>query len=446
MPPRPMGAQHNKIRASDSGGTDSSDEDPPRTRSKKRSSKRELDSYGFPLGRMTEQQTRERQIASRVSESNASKWNFMESSKGNINVTDVMSAARLKKLVRKGIPARFRGPVWMSLSGAAALKASKPSTYFENVSNPKSKSAKRDLPRTFPEQAWVASEEGQESLRYVLVGFSTHFRKLGYCQALNWVVAMILLCVDKKRNSGLEGKGGQGLNFVAAMILLCVDKNEEHAFWLLVALADRLLYPNTYARQLDGCHVEMRSLEELLKEKFPKLHRHMGKHHCSTSVYSADWFLCLFLNNMPTDSVLHILDAVFNEGSKILHRVGIAILKRVEKQLLATNDPGIPDLKTASDVAASAGQTFATGAQHIGRGLNLVAGKGLHLTDPGQSSSLAHADQTSCNHSRLNRAESANAALTRTPPAQLRVSNGLRHTHTTDLPTQLIAPTPRLAR
>jgi hypothetical protein len=42
-----------------------------------------------------------------------------------------------------------------------------------------------------------------------------------------------------------------------------------------VALLEGILYPKTYAPQLDGCHVEMRVLAELLKAKAPKLHRHM---------------------------------------------------------------------------------------------------------------------------------------------------------------------------
>jgi hypothetical protein len=36
-----------------------------------------------------------------------------------------------------------------------------------------------------------------------------------------------------------------------------------------------VLYPGTYARNLDGCHVEMGCLSQLLQQKQPKLAAHL---------------------------------------------------------------------------------------------------------------------------------------------------------------------------
>ncbi len=70
----------------------------------------------------------------------------------------------------------------------------------------------QDLPRTFPgENRWLASPEGQEALRRILVGYSVHNPKVGYCQSMN---------------------------YVAAVLLLVLDKSEEDAFWLLDVLLD----------------------------------------------------------------------------------------------------------------------------------------------------------------------------------------------------------------
>lgn len=69
----------------------------------------------------------------------------------------------------------------------------------------------QDLPRTFPSNAWVASAEGQSALRNILLAFSVHKPDVGYCQSMN---------------------------FVAAMLLLCLDLSEERAFWVMVALID----------------------------------------------------------------------------------------------------------------------------------------------------------------------------------------------------------------
>ena len=69
----------------------------------------------------------------------------------------------------------------------------------------------QDLPRTFPVNAWVASAEGQSALRNILLAFSVHKPDVGYCQSMN---------------------------YVAAMLLLCLDLSEERAFWVMVALID----------------------------------------------------------------------------------------------------------------------------------------------------------------------------------------------------------------
>ena len=55
----------------------------------------------------------------------------------------------------------------------------------------------QDLPRTFPGHRWVESEEGQESLRRVLLALSIHCPDVGYCQGLNFVAAILLLCVEQ---------------------------------------------------------------------------------------------------------------------------------------------------------------------------------------------------------------------------------------------------------
>ena len=69
----------------------------------------------------------------------------------------------------------------------------------------------QDVPRTFPHNAWVASAEGQASLRRVLLAFSVHKPDVGYCQSMN---------------------------YIAAMLLLCLELSEERAFWVMVALID----------------------------------------------------------------------------------------------------------------------------------------------------------------------------------------------------------------
>lgn len=161
--------------------------------------------------------------------------------------------SKLKRYVRKGVPPALRGWVWWHTSGAAAMRDEHEPGHFEAMvidgeARPCVRQIELDLPRTFPRNTWVSTPEGARALRRVLVAYSAHDPSVGYCQ---------------------------GMNFLAALLLLAVEKDDERCFWLLAALIGRVLYPKTYAPNLDGCHVEMGVLGRLLRDKAPKLSRHM---------------------------------------------------------------------------------------------------------------------------------------------------------------------------
>jgi hypothetical protein len=48
-----------------------------------------------------------------------------------------------------------------------------------------------------------------------------------------------------------------------------------YEFLLRCCCCRQVLYPGTYARNLDGCHVEMGCLSQLLQQKQPKLAAHL---------------------------------------------------------------------------------------------------------------------------------------------------------------------------
>ena len=58
-------------------------------------------------------------------------------------------------------------------------------------------------------------------------------------------------------------------------------------------------------------------LKELLSEKLPQLSAHFSKHGIDASLFSLNWFLCLFVDNIPVKTYLHIWDSFLFEGSKV---------------------------------------------------------------------------------------------------------------------------------
>ncbi|KAG2433312.1 hypothetical protein HXX76_008378 [Chlamydomonas incerta] len=228
------------------------------------------------------------------------------------------SGSTLKRLVREGVPPKLRSWVWMETSGAKEMKAAQTPTYYTNLVRAQTLSkstvqVELDLPRTFPGHPYLAAEEGRAAMRRILTAYSVHNAAVGYCQ---------------------------GLNFTVGVILVAVDRDEESAFWLLAALVERICFPGSFGQTLSGCHVEMRTLQELVGEKLPRLHTHMARLGCDTSLIATDWFLTLYCSSMPPESAARVLDALFHEGAKILFRVALALLKSAEAALLKTDNAG----------------------------------------------------------------------------------------------------------
>jgi TBC1 domain family member 2A len=275
-----------------------------------------VDEYGFAV-LLTAKQAEAIRRCSTYADKQATKWAAWPQSCGQLPPEE-----RLKKLCRKGVPPQLRKWVWMEISGAAARQKAAPAGYFRmaieegRTTSPFVHQINLDVPRTFPNCAWVQSEPGQASIRRVLLAFAHHNPRVGYCQ---------------------------GMNYVAALLLLALGHDEEEAFWVLASLIDDdrgILYQDMYADGLAGCHVEMRSLGELVEAKLPRLAAHMAALRCDMSLLATDWFLCLYSTSLPSETVARVWDSLLLEGPKVLFRVALALLKMHEPALLVTDNPG----------------------------------------------------------------------------------------------------------
>lgn len=128
----------------------------------------------------------------------------------------------------------------------------------------------------------------------------------------------------------------QGMNYVAGLLLL-VTKDEESAFWLLKTLTDKIL-PDYYAPNIPGLITDVRVLSELIKTKCSMVHKHVESFSMPWELALSKWFMCLYSDVLPIETVLRIWDCLFYEGSKILIRVALTLVIQRQNEILMTDE------------------------------------------------------------------------------------------------------------
>ncbi|GAK62780.1 TBC-domain-containing protein [Moesziomyces antarcticus] len=220
------------------------------------------------------------------------------------------------RLVQVGLPNRLRGEIWELTSGSIYNRFAHAGEYqallkrYEGVTSTSTEEIEKDLNRSLPEYPAYQTPEGIETLRRVLVAYSWKNPELGYCQAMNIVVAAILIYMS-----------------------------EEQCFWLLDTLCERLL-PGYYTQSMSGTLLDQKVFENLVQRTLPMIHEHFVKTDIQLSVASLPWFLSLYINSMPMIFAFRIVDCFMAMGPKVLFQVGLAILKINGEELLQVTDDG----------------------------------------------------------------------------------------------------------
>ncbi|XP_031485750.1 uncharacterized protein LOC116254481 [Nymphaea colorata] len=242
-------------------------------------------------------------------------------------------------LVQGGVPMALRGELWQAFVG---VKARRIENYYgdllaaedvsaagneggncvsENDREGLTKSRKRphekwkaqiekDLPRTFPGHP-ALDEDGRNALRRLLTAYARHNPSVGYCQAMNFFAGLLLLLMP-----------------------------EENAFWSLVGIMDEY-FDGYYSEEMIESQVDQLVFEELVRERFPKLVNHLDYLGVQVAWVTGPWFLSIFVNMLPWESVLRVWDVLLFDGNRVmLFRTALALLELYGPALVTTKDAG----------------------------------------------------------------------------------------------------------
>ncbi|KAG1337963.1 TBC1 domain family member 8B [Cocos nucifera] len=245
----------------------------------------------------------------------------------------------LECLVRGGLPMALRGELWQAFVGVGARRVE---GYYDSLLDPEAKTVEntkldappldntkgkpsrsqgsapekwkgqieKDLPRTFPGHP-ALDEDGRNALRRLLTAYARHNPSVGYCQAMNFFAGLLLLLMP-----------------------------EENAFWTLTGIIDDY-FDGYYSEEMVESQVDQLVLEELIRERFPKLVNHLDYLGVQVAWVTGPWFLSIFMNMLPWESVLRIWDVLLFEGNRVmLFRAALALMELYGPPLVTTKDAG----------------------------------------------------------------------------------------------------------
>lgn len=125
------------------------------------------------------------------------------------------------------------------------------------------------------------------------------------------------------------------MNFIVAVALLLLEP--EDAFWLLIAITECHL-TNYYDTGLIGAQVDQYVLKDLIKQKAPDIYQHFEINEVEITSLTLNWFMAIFIDSVPFETLLRIWDCFLLEGSKVLFRFALAILIINRESILTRTD------------------------------------------------------------------------------------------------------------
>ncbi|KAJ7503309.1 rab-GTPase-TBC domain-containing protein [Mycena galericulata] len=213
------------------------------------------------------------------------------------------------RLVRSGIPLVYRSKVWLECSGGMEMK--EPGLFKDLLAaeGPGHVVAEieKDVGRTMPLNVFFGGDgAGVVKLRRVLTAYSRRNPAVGYCQGMNLVTSTLLL----------------------------VHADEEEAFWALAAIVERILPEDFFSPSLLPSRACPLVLLDYVKEFTPKLHAHLADLGVDLPAICFSWFLSLFTDCLPVETLFRVWDVFLVDGLDVLFRVALAILRSNEAELL----------------------------------------------------------------------------------------------------------------
>lgn len=220
--------------------------------------------------------------------------------------------AMFKRLIRQGIPDSKRPQIWQAAVGCIEFNQENP-TFYDDV-----------VERVFGER--------KPNRFYQIPSFNGTFDPDSHCLTVQALpcAARILWALTMEHPD---------IDFIPAMpdivCILLTFLSEAEAYTVAHLMVEQSRSSRWFVSLSNRAHtLFLLTFQTLLEKHLPKLAAHMKLLGIAPRVFADTWMKRLFVSSLPYQTVLRIFDAYLNEGSKMLYRAGLGVLKTFAASLL----------------------------------------------------------------------------------------------------------------
>ena len=183
-----------------------------------------------------------------------------------------------------------------------------------------------DVARVAGYDALFAAPEGRDQLRRVLTVYSQRHPRVGYCQTMHRLAAMLLTRLP-----------------------------EEEAYWMLATLLNRVMPRDYLTDGMRGLLVDVQVVAALARQTLPRLLAALDAAGVALDGFLARWLPSLYLGSVSQHVADRIFDLVTYKGFTALFRITLGLLSALADEIDELDARGRSAAPGDSDGAPPAG-------------------------------------------------------------------------------------------
>ena len=125
----------------------------------------------------------------------------------------------------------------------------------------------------------------------------------------------------------------QGMNFIVGALINFID-SEEKCFWIFLHFIDNNELKMLYLQNGPDYLIKLYQLNNLVKEKYPKLLPHLKVNQINPDIFFSKWILTLFSNFLPFKTLYNVWDLFILDKWKAIFKFSIIIINYMKDELM----------------------------------------------------------------------------------------------------------------